>query len=126
MKIRTRQFAEVTMVDVGGRIVAGEEATLLRDSIRTLLVLGEKNIILNLGDVPYIDSAGIGELASAYVAVKKAGGCLALLNLTRRVREVLEIVHLVTVFQIFESEDDALSGLKPASFRPQEMMARAG
>lgn len=126
MKIRTRQFAEVTMLDVGGRVVAGEEATLLHDSIRTLLALGEKNIILNLGDVPYIDSAGIGELASAYVAIKKAGGSLALLNLTRRVREVLQIVHLVTVFQVFESEADALSAFKSSSFRPQELVARAG
>ena len=114
------------MVDVGGRVVAGDDAALLRDSIRTLLALGEKNIILNLGDVPYVDSAGIGELASAYVAIKKAGGCLALLNLTRRVREVLEIVHLVTVFQIFDSEDEALSEFKSSSFRPQELMARAG
>jgi|SRR6185312_6953087 len=109
MQIRNRKIAEVTIVDLCGRIVAGEDSALLRDSIRTLISQGEKNFVLNMETVPYIDSAGIGELVSALVAVRRQGGCLKLLNLTRRVYEVLEIVRLVTVFEIFYSEAKALS-----------------
>jgi anti-sigma B factor antagonist len=125
MQTRTRQIAEVTIVDLSGRIVAGEDAALLRDSIRTLISLGEKNIVLNMEAVPYIDSAGIGELVSAMVAVRKQGGSLKLLNLTRRVYEVLEIVRLVTVFEIFDDEGKALSTFPVTQSYAAAMRARA-
>src|SRR6185312_12252438 len=84
MKIINRQIADATILDVSGRVVAGE-AVLLRESIRDLIARGKKNIILNLAGVPYIDSAGIGELVSALVAVRRESGSMELLNLTRRV-----------------------------------------
>jgi anti-sigma B factor antagonist len=125
MKISNRQIADVTILDVSGRVVAGESA-LLRDSVRGLIACGEKNIVLNLAEVPYIDSAGIGELVSALVAVRRESGRLALLNLTRRVRDVLQIVKLLTVFQVFDSEAEALSAFAVPQDYPRELRARAG
>jgi anti-sigma B factor antagonist len=125
MEIRNRQTEDVTIVDVSGRIVAGE-AALLRASVRSLIASGEKHILLNLADVPYVDSAGIGELVSALVAVRRESGCLGLLNLSRKVREVLRIVKLLTVFEVFESERDALATLSVPHRHVQEWTARAG
>lgn len=125
MQIHNRKIEDVTIVDLCGRIVAGEDSALLRDSVRMLISRGEKNIVLNMEAVPYIDSAGIGELVSALVAIRREGGCLKLLNLTRRVYEVLEIVRLVTVFQIFHSEAKALSTFPVAHDYPPERSARA-
>lgn len=125
MKISNRQIADVTILDVSGRVVAGE-AALLRDSIRNLIARGEKNIVLNLAGVPYIDSAGIGELVSGLVAVRRQSGCLGLLGLTRRVRDVLEIVKLLTVFQVFANEAEALAAFTVSQNYPREFRARAG
>jgi anti-sigma B factor antagonist len=125
MKISNRQIADVTILDVSGRVVAGE-AALLRDSIRNLIARGEKNIVLNLAEVPYIDSAGIGELVSALVAVRRQSGCLGLLNLSRRVRDVLEIVKLLTVFQVFANEAEALATFAVPQSYTRELAARAG
>jgi anti-sigma B factor antagonist len=125
MRITNRQIADVTILDVSGRVVAGE-AVLLRESIRDLITGGEKNIVLNLAEVPYIDSAGIGELVSALVAVRRESGCLALMNLTRRVHEVLEIVKLLTVFQIFRNEAEALAEFAVPQDYPRELTAQAG
>jgi anti-sigma B factor antagonist len=126
MKISNRQIADVTILDVSGRVVAGE-AALLRESIRNLIARGEKNIVLNLAEVPYIDSAGIGELVSALVAVRRqSSGCLGLLNLSRRVRDVLEIVKLLTVFQVFASEAEALATFTVPQSYARELAARAG
>jgi anti-sigma B factor antagonist len=125
MKISNRQIADVTILDVSGRVVAGE-AVLLRDSVRGLIAGGETTIVLNLAEVPYIDSAGIGELASALVAVRKQSGCLGLLNLSRRVRDVLGIVKLLTVFQVFENEAEALAKFTVPQNYPRELRARAG
>jgi anti-sigma B factor antagonist len=125
MKISNRQIADVTILDVSGRVVAGE-AALLRDSVRGLIACGEKNIVLNLAEVPYIDSAGIGELVSALVAVRRESGCLGLLSLTRRVRDVLEIVKLLTVFQVFASEGEALGAFSVPQNYARELSARAG
>jgi anti-sigma B factor antagonist len=125
MKISNRQIADVTILDVSGRVVAGE-ATLLRDSVRNLIAQGEKNIVLNLAEVPYIDSAGIGELVSALVAVRRQSGCLGLLNLTRRVRDTLGIVKLLTVFQIFANESEALAAFAPPQSYSRELRSRAG
>ncbi len=108
MKINERQIAGVMVVDVSGRIVLGEETALLRNTIRDLISRGHKNILLNLGEVPYIDSSGIGELVSAFVAIRREGGDVKLLNLTKRVHGVLEVVKLGTVFEIFDNEARAL------------------
>jgi len=124
MKISNRQIAGVTILDISGRVVAGE-AVQLRDSVRSLIARGEKNIVLNLAEVPYIDSAGIGELVSALVAVRRESGCMGLLNLTRRVRDVLEIVKLVPVFRIFDNEAQAVAAFTVPQNRSPELRARA-
>jgi len=125
MQISKRQSGDVTIVDICGRIVAGEDSALLRDTIRSLISRDEKNIVLNMEAVPYIDSAGIGELVSALVAVRRQGGCLKLLNLSRRVYEVLEIVRLVTVFEIFYSEAKVISTFAATTGDPLAMRVRA-
>ena len=91
MTVKTRQIDGVTILDVSGRIVLGEGSVQLRDTIKELLAKGQKNILLNLGDVNYIDSSGLGELVSAYTTVKNAGGELKLLHLTKTFFYVLEI-----------------------------------
>ena len=125
MKISSRQIGDVTILDVSGRVVAGE-AAMLRESIRDLLAGGEKDIVLNLAEAPYIDSAGIGELVSALVAVpRRESGSLALMNLSRRVHDVLGIVKLLTVFQIFGSESEALANFAMPHGCPPISMAQA-
>ena len=99
---------DVTLVEAAGRITLGESVTLLRDQIRELLDAGRTKILLNLGEVTYIDSSGIGELVTAYTTVKRQGGSLKLLKLTQRVRDLLQITKLSTVFEIFEDESKAL------------------
>jgi anti-sigma B factor antagonist len=108
MKISTRQVDGVTILDLGGRITLGEGSVQLRDSVRDLLGKGQKNILLNLGDVNYIDSSGIGELVSAFTTVKNQGGELKLLNLTRKVHDLLQITKLYTVFDIKDDEATAI------------------
>lgn len=125
MRITNRQIGDVTILDVSGRMVAGE-ADQLRESIRNVLAGGEKNIALNLAETPYIDSAGIGELVSALVAVRRESGNLVLINLTRRVHDVLGIVKLLTVFRVFGSEAEALAKFSVPQDYPRELMARAG
>jgi anti-sigma B factor antagonist len=125
MEVAKRQIGNVALIDISGRIVAGE-SLLLRDSVRELIAFHETNIVLNLQQVPYIDSAGIGELVSALVAVRRYGGSLKLLNLSRRVREVLEIVKLLSVFPVFDSEAEALATFTSPRGYAQPMVARAG
>ncbi|MGA2434189.1 MAG: STAS domain-containing protein [Bryobacteraceae bacterium] len=103
-----RQVGDVTVIDVSGRITLGEGSSNLRDGIRALLTEGKKKILLNLGDVSYIDSSGIGELVSAYTSVTNQGGKLKLLNLTKRVRDLLQITKLYTVFDVFDAEATAV------------------
>jgi anti-sigma B factor antagonist len=125
MRIQYRQVADAIIFDLDGRIVAGEEAALLRDSIRGVLDRGEKKIMLNLAEVPYIDSAGIGELVRAYVAIDRERGWLKLMNPTRKVREVLEMVKLDTVFQIFSTEVEALVTVTVPQDHCRNLVARA-
>lgn len=125
MKIRDRQIAGVTIVDISGRIVLGDETALLRRTIRDLIARGKKNILLDLGEVPYIDSAGIGELVSAFVAVRREGGNVNLLNLTKRVHDVLQVVKLGTVFQIFDNEAAALEAFTRQENQALHLTARA-
>ncbi len=109
MKIKTRQVDGVTIMDCSGRITLGEGSVILRDSVRDLLAKGSKKILLNLGDVSYIDSSGIGELVSAFTTVKNQGGDLKLLNLTKKVHDLLQITKLYTVFDVKDDEASAVA-----------------
>ena len=108
MKASSRQINGVTVVDMSGRITLGEGSVILRDTIRDLLSKGQKKILLNLGDVTYIDSSGIGELVSGFTTVTNSGGALKLLNLNKRVKDLLQITKLYTVFDVHEDEAAAI------------------
>jgi anti-sigma B factor antagonist len=112
VKISTRQVDGVTVLDTSGRITLGEGSVQLRDAVRDLLSKGQKHILLNLGDVNYIDSSGIGELVSAFTTVKNQGGELKLLNLTRKVHDLLQITKLYTVFDVKDDEASAIASFK--------------
>jgi anti-sigma B factor antagonist len=112
MKVSSRQVNGVTVVDMMGRITLGEGSVVLRDTIRDLLGKGEKKILLNLGNVTYIDSSGIGELVSAFTSVRNQGGELKLLNLTKKVHDLLQITKLYTVFDIRDDETAAVGAFK--------------
>ena len=109
MKFTTREVGSVTIVDLSGKITLGEGGVTLREEVRKLVGEGQKKIVLNLAEVNYIDSSGLGELVSAYTAVKNAGGELKLLNLTSKVRDLLVITKLVTVFDVKDDEAAAVS-----------------
>lgn len=106
--ISTRQNGAVSVVDVGGKITLGEGSIAVRETVRGLVDAGNKKIVLNLGNVTYIDSSGIGELVSAFTSVSNAGGSLKLLNLTKRVQDLLQITKLYTVFEVFDDESAAV------------------
>ena len=112
MTVSSRQVNGVTVVDMMGRITLGEGSVVLRDTIRDLLGKGEKKILLNLGNVTYIDSSGIGELVSAFTSVRNQGGELKLLNLTKKVHDLLQITKLYTVFDIRDDETAAVGAFK--------------
>ena len=112
MKVAIRQVDGITILDLSGRITLGEGSITLRDSVRDVLAKGSKKILLNLGQITYIDSSGIGELVSAFTSVKNGGGELKLLNLTQKVHDLLQITKLYTVFDIWDAEASALSAFK--------------
>ena len=107
-----REAAGITVVDISGRITLGESSALLRKIIRELLDDQRTLILLNLADVDYIDSSGIGELVSAFMGVKNRGGTLKLLQLTKKVHDLLQLTKLFTVFEVFSDERTALSSYK--------------
>ena len=112
MKISPRQVDGVTILDCSGRITLGEGSVILRDAVRDLLSKGQKKILLNLGEVNYIDSSGIGELVSAFTTVRNQGGELKLLNLTKKVHDLLQITKLYTVFDVRDDEASAVQAFK--------------
>jgi len=114
MTASTRLVGDVTIVDLSGRIVLGEGSAGLRDLVRNLVSEGKKKILLNLGDVNYIDSSGLGELVAAFTSVRKQGGELKLLNLTKRVHDLLQITKLYTVFEITDDEAASLKSFSSA------------
>ena len=120
IKVTCRRIDSVTVVDLGGRITLGDGSTTLRDTIRGLLAQDERRILLNLGEVTYIDSSGLGELVSGFTQVRKAGGDLKLLNLTRKVHDLLQITKLYTVFDVQDDEAKAI-----AAFGPERVVAEA-
>jgi len=117
MTTSTRKTGDVTIVDIKGRIALGEESAAVRDLIINLLSKGDRKILLNLAEVNYIDSSGLGGLVSAFTSVKKQGGELKLVNLTDKVDNLMEITKLYTVFDIADSEAAALAsfGLSTAA-----------
>ena len=109
MTIETRTSGPVTILDIHGKITIGEGSAEVRNVVRELLQAGKKDILLNLGDVSYVDSSGIGELVSSFTTVSNQGGQLKLLNLTKKLKELLAITKLLTVFDSYENEEDALT-----------------
>jgi anti-sigma B factor antagonist len=108
VKLTSRQVGDVTVLDASGRITLGEGASAFRDKLRELASNGHKKILLNLGDVSYIDSSGIGELVSGFTTVTNLGGQLKLVGLSKRVKDLLQITKLYTVFEVFDDEAEAV------------------
>jgi len=108
MQISERTSGDVVVLDVKGRITLGDGDELLKDKVNQLVGAGKKKIILNLAEVPYVDSAGLGEIVRTYTTVSRQGGKLKLLNLTKRIQDLLAITKLLTVFETYESEPDAV------------------
>ena len=108
MHIDERTVGSVTFLDLKGKLVLGAGDTLLKDKVHSIVNQGRKHVVLNLGEVPYVDSAGIGEIVRAHTTVRQGGGTLKLLNVTKRIHDLLVITKLLTVFDTFESEDEAV------------------
>ena len=118
MTANTRLVGGVTIVDLSGRIVLGDGSTALRDLVRNLISEGNKKILLNLRNVDYIDSSGLGELVSAFTSMRSAGGVLKLLNLSKRVQALLQITKLYTVFDITDDEATSVESFSPSIWPP--------
>jgi anti-sigma B factor antagonist len=112
MQIAERDSGAVTVLDLSGRITMGEDGNLLKDKLQSLLHQGKKNILFNLAQVSYVDSAGLGAIVSAYTTVTREGGSLKLANVTKKLQDLLSITKLLTVFETFDSEDEALRSYK--------------
>ena len=112
VKLNTRQAGKVTVIDVSGRITLGEGSSAIREVVRDLITKGNKKILLNLEDVSYIDSSGIGELVAGYTSLANASGELKLLGLTARMKDLLQITKLYTVFDVHEDETHAVQSFK--------------
>ena len=108
MQIEERAVGDVVVLDLKGKITLGEGDELLKDKVNSLVNQGHKKIVLNLAEVPYIDSAGLGEVVRTYTTVSRQGGQLKLVNLTKRITDLLSITKLLTVFEAFDSEPEAL------------------
>jgi anti-sigma B factor antagonist len=108
MQIEERAVGDVTVLDLKGRVTLGEGDELLKDKVNSLLNQGRRKLVLNLAEVPYVDSAGLGEIVRTYTTVSRQGGSLKLLSLTKRITDLLSITKLLTVFETFDSEADAV------------------
>ncbi len=108
MEIAERKVSDVTILDLSGKMTLGEGDEMLKQAINKLLAAGTKKLVLNLGNVPYIDSAGLGEVVRTHTTVSRQGGSLKLLNLTKRIEDLLAITKLLTVFDTYESEAEAI------------------
>jgi anti-sigma B factor antagonist len=108
MEIAERTVSDVTVLDLKGKMTLGEGDELLKDKINSMLASGKKKLVLNLEGVPYIDSAGLGEIVRTFTTVSRQGGSLKLLNLTKRIEDLLSITKLLTVFETFETEAEAV------------------
>ena len=115
MQIEERVVGEVTILDLKGKITLGEGDEALKDKINSLIQQNRKRILLTLADVPYIDSAGLGEIVRTYTTVSRQGGQLKLVNLTKRITDLLSITKLLTVFETFESESEAVQSFSASA-----------
>ena len=112
MLLKTRRLDDVVILDLSGRITIGEGTVMLRDTLQKLLADGDRKFLVNLEAVDYIDSSGLGELVTGFTTVRHQGGHLKLLKLTRRVRDLLQITKLLTVFESFDNETEAIKSLR--------------
>ena len=115
MQIDERTVGDVLILDVKGRITLGEGDELLKDKVNSLLSQGSKKLVLNLAEVPYIDSAGLGEIVRTFTTVSRQGGSLKLLNLTKRITDLLSITKLLTVFETYDSESEAVQSFSASA-----------
>jgi anti-sigma B factor antagonist len=113
MHIHERAIGDVMIIDVNGRMTLGEGQEMLRDKVNSLIQQGHRKLVLNLAEVPYIDSAGLGEIVRTYTTVSHQGGALKLLNLTKRIQDLLAITKLLAVFETFDAEADAVGSFGP-------------
>jgi anti-sigma B factor antagonist len=115
LKISTRNIDGITVVDCNGRIVFGDEAAALREKIKKLVAENNKQLVLNLGGVSYIDSGGLGTLVGLYTTARNAGGSIKLANLTQRVGDLLQVTKLLTVFDVYDGEEKAVKAFSQAA-----------
>ena len=115
MQIEERIVGDVTILDLKGKMTLGEGDELLKDKINSLIHQNQKNLLLNLEGVPYIDSAGLGEIVRTYTTVSRQGGALKLVNLTKRITDLLSITKLLTVFETFDHEKDAVASFQSSA-----------
>jgi anti-sigma B factor antagonist len=114
LNVKTRKVDGITVVDMSGRLTIGEPVLLLRETLRVQVNDGNRQFVLNLGDVSYIDSSGLGELVSAYTTVRNKQGDVKLLNLTAKAKDLLQMTKLLTVFDVYDDEAKAVAALKSA------------
>lgn len=112
MKIGKRKKGEVTILDLKGKILIGDGIDVLRESINEAIRSSEKKLLLNFEHVPYLDSTGLGEVVRSYTSLKKEGGTVKIINLTNKVRDLLSVTKLITVFETFEDEDKAIESFE--------------
>ena len=115
MQIEERAVGDVVVLDLKGRVTLGDGDELLKDKVNSLVNRGFKKIVLNLAEVPYVDSAGLGEIVRTYTTVSRQGGSLKLLNLTKRISDLLAITKLLTVFETFDTESEAIKSFPAAA-----------
>jgi anti-sigma B factor antagonist len=115
MQIHQRSVGDVTIIDLNGKMTLGEGDELLRDKVNSLIQQGQKKLVLNLAEVPYIDSAGLGEIVRTYTTVSRQGGALKLLSLTKRIQDLLSITKLLTIFETFDTEAEAVKSFGSTS-----------
>ena len=115
MHIEERSVGDVVVLDLKGKITLGEGDELLKDKVNSLVNQGRRKILLNFGEVPYVDSAGLGEIVRTYTTVSRQGGSLKLLSLTKRITDLLAITKLLTVFETFDTESDAIKSFSPSA-----------
>jgi anti-sigma B factor antagonist len=115
MQIEERAVGDVVVLDLKGRVTLGDGDELLKDKVNSLVNRGFKKIVLNLAEVPYVDSAGLGEIVRTYTTVSRQGGSLKLLNLTKRISDLLSITKLLTVFETFDAENEAVKSFQASA-----------
>ena len=115
LNVKTRKVDGITVVDMSGRLTIGEPVLLLRETLRVQVNDGNRQFVLNLGDVSYIDSSGLGELVSAYTTVRNKQGDVKLLNLTAKAKDLLQMTKLLTVFDVYDNESEAIGSFAAVS-----------